>query len=274
MTENLFFADADSDFKSSDYVIFGIPHDKTGAHRTGTSQAPESIRRESFNFETYLYDLAVDLVDVRIHDLGNTSIDATSTTVRKILEAKKIPIALGGEHSISPLIISEFKDISVLVFDAHLDFRNEYEGEKNSHACAIRRMSEIVKPDRIIPLGIRSMCKGELADAECVNMCFITAEDVSTQSFEAILDTIDERLKDRIYVSLDMDVFDPAYAPGVGTPEPFGLTPIFVRDVIRHIAQKVVGLDIVEVCPPYDNGNTSTLAAKLVRDFIGAREKP
>jgi agmatinase len=273
MTENLFFADADSDFESSEYVIFGIPHDKTGAHRTGTSQAPESIRRESFNFETYLYDLAVDLIDVPIHDLGNISIDATSTTVRKILEAKKIPIALGGEHSISPIIISEFKDISVLVFDAHLDFRDEYEGERNSHACAVRRISEIVKPERIIPVGIRSMCKDELADAERLSLCFITPEDVRVQPFEAILDIIDERLEDRIYISLDMDVFDPAYAPGIGTPEPFGLTPVYVRDVIRHIARKVVGLDIVEVCPPYDNGNTSSLAAKLVRDFIGAREK-
>ncbi len=273
MTENLLFADANSDFESSNYVILAVPYDKTSTHRQGTKESPHNIRKESYNFETYLYDLDLDLVDVAIHDLGNAAIDSTPNAIRKILEAKKIPIVLGGEHSISPLIISEFKDISVLVFDAHLDFRDEYEGERNSHACAVRRMSEIVGPERIIPLGVRSMCKDELADAERVSLNFITAEDVRAQPFEAIQDIIDERLKDRIYVSLDMDAIDPCYAPGVGTPEPYGLTPIFVRDVIRRIAQKVVGLDIVEVCPPHDNGNTSALAAKLVRDFIGTREK-
>lgn len=273
MTENLLFADANSDFESSEYVIFGIPHDKTGTHRKGANQAPENIRKESYNFETYLYDLDIDLVDVAIHDLGNITTDSTPNAVRKILEAKKIPIVLGGEHSISPLIISEFKDTSVLVFDAHLDFRDEYEGERNSHACAVRRISEIVGSERIFPLGVRSMCKDELADAERVGLCFITAEDVRTQPLETVLDIIDERLGNRIYVSLDMDAIDPAYAPGVGTPEPFGLTPTFVRDVMRHIAQKVVGLDVVEVCPPYDNGNTAALAAKLARDFIGAKEK-
>lgn len=273
MTKNLLFADANSDFESSKYVIIGIPHDETGSHRKGAGQAPKSMREESYNFETYIYDLGVDLTDVAIHDLGDIEIDSIPDAIRKIIEAKKIPIALGGEHSVSPLIISGFEDISVLVFDAHLDFRDEYEGQRNSHACTIRRMSEIVGPEKIIPLGVRSMCNDELADAERVGLRFITAEVARARPLEAVLDLIDERLKDRIYVSLDMDAIDPAYAPGVGTPEPFGLTPIFVRDVIRHIAQKIVGLDIVEVCPPYDNGNTSSLAAKLIRDFIGAREK-
>jgi len=217
--------------------------------------------------------LGVDLADVAIHDMGDFSIEIAGSKVSKIINAGKTPIVLGGEHSISPVIVSEINDISLLIFDAHLDFRDEYEGKKNNHACTIRRLSEIVGPENIIILGVRSMCGDELADAGNTGLRFITAEDEQSQSLDNVLNIIDERLGNRIYISLDMDVIDPAYAPGVGTPEPFGLPPLYVRDVLRHIAEKVVGFDIVEVCPPYDNGNTSSLAAKLLRDFIGAREK-
>lgn len=281
MTGDLFFADAVSDLNASRYVIVGIPYDRTGSHREGTGQAPQCIRKESYNFETYLYDLDIDLTDVPIHDMGDLSplqnegeaSNSISQTIRKILGAGKIPIILGGEHSITPFVIPEFGDISILVFDAHLDFRDEYEGDRNSHACSTRRISEIVGPERVLAVGVRSMCREELAHAGTAELKFVTADEVRERPFEDIIKTIDKKLAGKVYVSLDMDAIDPAHAPGVGTPEPFGLTPIFVRDVIRHLAPRIVGLDIVEVCPPFDNGNTASLAAKLLRDFIGAREK-
>lgn len=278
---NLLFADADADFESSRYVIVGVPFDKTATHRKGTDLAPDKIREESYNFETYLHDLDIDLVNVPIHDFGDLAdIDGfdelkyeISKALDKIVSAGKIPIVLGGEHSISPFAISSFKDVSVLVFDAHLDFRDEYEGEKNNHACATRRMSEIVGVENIIPLGVRSIFKEELGDAKRQGLDYITAEFAGQNAFDTVVERLESKLGDGIYISVDMDSIDPAFAPGVGTPEPFGLSPLFVRDIIRHFSPKIVGLDIVEVCPPYDNGNTSSLAAKLLRDFIGAKEK-
>ncbi len=279
MTGDLLFADAVSDLNASRYVIVGMPYDRTGSHREGTGQAPQSIRKESYNFETYLYDLEIDLSDVPIHDMGDLSplqdeaSNSISQAIGKILGAGKIPIILGGEHSITPFVIPEFGGISILVFDAHLDFRDEYEGDRNSHACSTRRMSEMVGVDNVLPVGVRSIYREELAHAKAVDLKYITVDEVRQRPFEDIIKTIDEKLTGKIYVSLDMDAIDPAYAPGVGTPEPFGLTPIFVRDVIRHLAPRIAGMDIVEVCPPFDNGNTASLAAKLLRDFIGARER-
>lgn len=264
------FADADSDFDSAHFVIFGIPLDETGSHRKGTGQAPAKIREESYNFETYLYDLQIDLQDVPIHDLGDIKPDRGTIckTVEKIVSNGKFPIAMGGEHSISPCVISGMKDCSVLVLDAHLDFRNEYEGNPNSHACTTRRISEIVGIDNVISIGVRSMCKEELRDAR--ELGFITIDKMSEISQDDLFRQLDEKLSDKIYVSLDMDVIDPSFAPGVGNPEPNGLTPCFVQQILRHFSKRMIGFDVVEVCPPSDNGNTASLAGKIIRDVIGS----
>lgn len=281
MPEHEKFADANSDFDSARYVFLGVPYDATGTHRRGTGLAPRAMRKESWNFEAYLPEHDVDLLAVKIHDMGDlpeltSPADlekSLSSAIKKILADNKIPLTMGGEHSISQFIVSQFKDISVLVFDAHLDFRSDFEGDRNSHACASRRMSEIVGVKRMLPVGIRSICMDELADAKKLDLKYITAEEITSQDTVKLLKTIDKLLPGNLYVSLDMDALDPAYAPGVGTPEPFGLDPILARDVIRHVAHRTVGYDLVEVCPTHDNGNTSALAAKLLRDFIGMRER-
>jgi agmatinase len=281
MPEPAKFADANSDFDSARYVFLGAPYDATGTHRRGTGLAPQAMRKESWNFEAYLPEHDVDLLGVKIHDLGDlqnmrSPADlkrSLTTTIKKILADDKIPLTMGGEHSISQFIVSQFKDVSVLVFDAHLDFRADFDGDRNSHACASRRMSEIVGVKRMLPVGIRSICKDELADARKLGLKYITAEEMTGQDTAKFLKTIDKLLPGNLYISLDMDAIDPAYAPGVGTPEPFGLEPILVRDIIRHVAHRTVGYDLVEVCPTHDNGNTSALAARLLRDFIGVKEK-
>ncbi len=270
------FADADSDFDSAEFIIFGAPIDISGSHRPGCGLAPDAIRKESFNFETYLYDLEVELIQVSIYDKGNFDSPSEIEKVsREITSAGKFPLAMGGEHSISPHIISGFdkEDLSVLVLDAHLDFRDSYEEDKNSHACATRRISEIVGVENVVPIGIRSICSEELEDARKAGLTYLTADAFRENELSVLLTYLDGLLSDKIYISLDMDAIDPSHAPGVGTPEPFGLTPLMVRDIVRHFADRIVGFDVVEVCPPVDNGNTSALAAKLMRDVIGVVSK-
>jgi len=273
---DLLFADADAVFSYGKYVIIGVPLDISGTHRRGTDRAPESVRQESYNFETFLYDLGIDLADVPIHDMGdlptsNVRLDVFDA-IGKILAAGKIPIMMGGEHSITPYAVEAFSDAAVLVFDAHLDYRNEYEGDEYNHACATRRIDEIISPEKVLPVGVRSICKEEFEDAREHGLEYITAEQVKNMGTKELMNFIDDIMPGNIYVSIDMDGIDPAFAPGVGTPEPFGLDPVVVRDVIRHLAPRIVGMDIVEVNPSFDNDNTAALAAKLIRDFIGAKE--
>ena len=271
------FADADAVFSFSKYVIIGVPLDVTGTHRRGTDKAPEAIRQESYNYETYLYDLGIDLDHVPIHDMGDLPVDdhmrmEVFDAIAKVVGSGKVPIMLGGEHSLTPHAVEAFTDVSVLIFDAHLDYRNEYEGNKNSHACATRRIDEVISPEKVLPVGVRSICKEEFQDAKTHGLEYITAEKAKEMGTDSLKKHIDSIMPGKIYVSIDMDGIDPAFAPGVGTPEPFGLDPMMVRDIIRHLAKRIVGLDIVEVNPAFDHGNTAALAAKLIRDYIGAKE--
>ena len=147
-----FFADAESSFAEGHFVIFGVPFDGTCSHRKGTSQAPKSIREESYNFETYLFEHDVDLEDVPFHDLGDIlcanldeMLGGVGSTVERILEAGKFPVIIGGEHSLTPPAVRKFHDVGVVILDAHLDFRDHYLDEPNSHACAARRVFDFHK---------------------------------------------------------------------------------------------------------------------------------
>jgi arginase/agmatinase len=271
------FSDATAAFKDSKYVIFGAPLDITGTHRRGTKKGPESIRHESYTFEPFVPDLGIDLEEVPISDMGDLPMKEPkreiSEAVRDIIKEGKIPIMLGGEHSVSPYAVGEFKDVSVLVFDAHLDYREELKGDPNNHACATMRMREAAKGKPILPVVIRSICKSEYIQAQKDGLQYITADRVRELGTKKLLDLIDDLLPGNLYISVDIDGIDPSFAPGVGTPEPYGLDPLVVRDAIRHLAGRIIGFDVVEVCPPADNGNTSALAARLTKDFIAAREK-
>ena len=271
------FADADAVFSFSKYVLLGVPLDVSGTHRRGTGETPDAIREESYNFESFIHDLGIDLADVPIHDMGDLRVNdqvrmEVLDAVAKIVGEGKIPIIMGGEHSVTPFAVEAFSDVAVLVFDAHLDYRDEYEGDKNSHACATRRIDEIISPEKVLPVGIRSICKEEYDDAKTHGLEYITADRARELGTKELIKLIDNAMPGNIYLSIDMDGIDPSFAPGVGTPEPFGLDPQLIKDVIRHLAPRIVGMDIVEICPPYDNGNTASLAAKLIREFIAAKE--
>jgi agmatinase len=179
---------------------------------------------------------------------------------------------LGGDHACAPPCVESFpkgRDLGVLYIDAHMDFRAQYLGDDRSHACSARRMLERVGAENIVVLGVRSASRDEVEDNRSLGMQYITAHEVARAGIEASVHKALKALKpDRIYVSLDIDAIDPAYAGGTGTPEPFGLSPRDVKFALDEVAPRLVGLDIMEVSPQYDQGNTSALAARLAREAI------
>jgi agmatinase len=279
------FAEAGESFDDATFVIYGVPFDNTSSFRAGSRWAPDEMRKMSYNFETYNPDLGVDLCDVPIHDMGNcdtyASIEDTLAEVyqtsKQIVDAGKIPIMMGGEHSLTyPCVKSLGKKVGFVVMDAHCDMRTEYRGIEHNHACVSRHVIEDFA-DKYVTIGIRSGPKEEwdyIRDHKDIRA--YTAEDVSSMGIGAVLKDADQYLQgcDTIYLSLDMDAIDPAFAPGLGTPEPFGMTPREVRTVIRHFVPRTVAFDLVEISPEYDAGSiTSVLGAKLIRDFIAAKWK-
>ncbi len=279
--QNILFADANSDYKKARYVICGVPFDGTSSFRTGSRLAPQEMRAASYNFETYSSFFDIDLIDVHIHDAGDLEVASTidetlemiSVTAEKYIRDGKLPIMLGGEHSLTFPFVNACKnkyiDLGFVVLDAHLDLRKEYEGEKYSHACISRHIIENVT-QKYACVGIRSGNREEYDYVNEKNIKVFSAEDVFSKGIESVIDDIRKEIKGPIYLSVDMDALDPAYAPALGTPEPYGLTPRDIREVISCLAPKIVGFDLVEIAPEYDSGGTSILGAKLVRDFIAA----
>ncbi|MDP2841651.1 MAG: agmatinase [Candidatus Methanoperedens sp.] len=279
--QNILFADANSDYKKARYVICGVPFDGTSSFRTGSRLAPQEMRAASYNFETYSSFFDIDLIDVQIHDAGDLEVASTidetlemiSHSAEKYIRDEKLPIMLGGEHSLTfPFVNAcknKYHDLGFVVLDAHMDLRQEYRGEKNSHACISRHIIENVT-QKYASVGIRSGNKEEYDYVNENNIKVFSAEDVFLKGIESVIDDIRKEIKGPIYLSVDMDALDPAYAPAIGTPEPYGLTPRDVREVISCLAPKIVGFDLVEIAPEYDSGGTSILGAKIVRDFIAA----
>ncbi|MCK5030414.1 MAG: arginase family protein, partial [Thermoplasmatales archaeon] len=161
-----YFADADSSLNEAEFVIFGVPYDKTSSFRYGAGKAPNEIRQTSWNFETFDLKTGIDFRDIKVHDYGNIDVknENPETIVKKVkeftsilLEKNKFPVALGGEHSITLGIIQAFpKDIAVLSLDAHIDFRQKYEDEPYNHACVLRRVADHINVKNVAVLGIRS----------------------------------------------------------------------------------------------------------------------
>lgn len=273
------FAGANSSYGESAFVIFGVPFDKTSSYRAGTAQAPDSIRQASYCFEPYMVEHDISLSDIAIHDKGDLDgydnvIDMgkdLKQNVSEIVSDDKIPIIIGGEHSISPFTVSglevKFDKIDVIVLDAHLDYRDQYEGNKNSHATAVRRISEIDIVENLNVLGVRSISKEE---SEEKTVKYISSTKLNTLKEFSRFDT-----DNPLYLSIDMDVFDPAYSPGVGNPEPFGVKPGVAKDLIQDIGRSIIAVDIVETNPRFDVGEiTSNLAARLIYEFIGCKAPP
>lgn len=289
MFQKCSYADAFSDLEDADFVVIGLPFDSTASFRSGSREGPDAVRLASYNFEGYDYYYDVDLADLRICDLGNMDLGsdpnyawATIKEGLSMLPRRAVPVLLGGEHSITPPVVEHFArqgdtrkgSIGVLVLDAHLDLRDEYGYTKYSHACASRRILEAggLPSSGYASIGIRSGSREEFAYAEEKGISYFTSFDVKKQGIDAVLDEIMRNMRcDRLYLSLDMDVIDPGFAPGVGNPEPFGLTPWDVRRVIERVGPAAVGMDINEITPVYDRGETALLGARLIREFIASK---
>ena len=193
--------------------------------------------------------------------------------LRPVYRAGKFPILLGGDHACAPPSVEAYPDgapsLGVLYLDAHLDFRASYLGDARSHACSSRRIVEKVGAHNVVVLGVRSVSREEVDDNKTIGMPYVTAHEVARDGIQASVQRALNMLKtERLYISIDIDVIDPAYAAATGTPEPFGLSPRDVKYVLGQAAPRLVGLDIMEVAPPYDQGNTSALAARLAREAI------
>ncbi len=277
------YADALSNFEDSSVVIFGVPFDKTSSHRAGSANAPGAIRKESYNYETFLNRYDFNIESVKIHDLGDSkdyaSVDELITdlpnSVTNVIEKGKFLITLGGEHSVTLPIVKTHQllhpddKLGVIYLDAHLDFRDSYLDNRYSHACVARRLTEIIGMENIVELGIRSYSAEESEMAAKQNLRIYTADNINEMGMiEVVRDSLKFLNTKKIYLTLDMDVFDPSYAPGVGNPEYFGLSPWQIRECIEIIGRYLVGADIVEVSPPYDNGNAAALAAQLIQIII------
>jgi len=272
------FADAVSDFDEAQFVVVGAPFDKTTTYRSGARFAPTTVRETSQTFEKENFEHGVSFDHIKVHDSGDLYEEGTvdemvasiEEEARAIVSAKKFPIFIGGEHSISPPVVKAFGEVSVVIIDAHLDFRDEYQGLRNSHACAHRRIIDHVGKGNAFSFGTRSISGEE----DTKQALFADAFRIRSEGVEKVFDEMLKKLRRRpVYLSLDIDGIDPAYAPGTGTPEPFGLTPWDVRYVINRLADRMVGFDVVEICPPYDNGNTSVLGARMMREVMAVKWK-
>ncbi len=275
-----YFADAESSFDDASFILFGVPFEKTSSFRHGADKGPSEIRQASWNFERYDLRTGINFEDILIHDYGDLDVkklnskelfDTVKTFTSTVLRKQKIPIAIGGDHSITPGVVSAFpKDIAVLSLDAHMDFRQEYKNDIYNHACVIRRIADHIPLENIAVLGLRSAEKEEYQQAQQQGLFFRDAFSINNTGLKTIIQQTKTLLKGKkIYLTLDIDVVDPAYAPGTSTPEPCGLTPMQVIEIIEAFSPQLIGCDLVEVCPPYDQGQTAVLAAKLIKIYLG-----
>ena len=258
-------------------TVFGIPFDATHSYKPGCRFGADTIRDSFNNIEIFHPELGIDLETVNIEDLGNTRhtvvasemIDMVKKITSELVSKQRQLFILGGEHSITYGTYTSFpKETGYVVFDAHYDLRDEFADIKLSHASYLRRIVEERGPENILHVGARAFVKEELE--------FLTEHNIKTISDKQIRDGNGPTLLkdyvstfDTIYSSFDLDVLDPAFAPGVGNPEAAGITSRELFDMIHVLSNtKVTGVDIVELNPYHDNGATASLAAKIMSTLI------
>jgi len=281
----LIFAGFQKTFQESDYIILGIPLDVTSTYRSGSKFAPSAIREASLNIETYSFRAGLDAEDLRLHDLGDLDVTAevdetmkrTELVVKELLDDKKLPVIIGGEHTITLGAMRAVGSNTALVsFDAHLDLRDEYMGRTICHATFMRRICEQIKPEKVLEIGVRAACKEELAYAEKSDAQFLSVQRIRKNGLDKTVENVAKALTNykKIYLTVDMDVLDPAFAPAVQNPEPDGLSIHEFLDILCSICDnRIVAFDIVEVAPQYDRGTTALQAAKTIFEVLCHIEK-
>ncbi|MEM4575938.1 MAG: agmatinase [Candidatus Nezhaarchaeales archaeon] len=271
------FFELQNDIDEAKLVLLGFPYDSTSSFRVGSRFAPQYLRIYSSAIEGYVWELGVEVSETKIADVGDimvvhgdtlTSLKRLSEVVKTLNSMGKKVGVVGGEHTLTLGSALSCNPKSLLIFDAHLDFRDEYPyGQRLSHATWLKRLVEREPKYNVIVVGVRAVSKEELKSLRGSDLKFLTFRQIQKEglkTFEDVLSTT----SDPLYVSVDVDVLDPAYAPGVSTPEPLGLTLRELLDGLWSVkGREIIGFDVVEVCPPYDNGSTCTSACKILMDL-------
>ena len=258
-------------------TIFGVPFDSTHSYKPGCRFGPDTIRDAFNNIEIFQPEFGIDLETQNISDLGNTKHTVVAAEMLQIVkgvtsELKKQDkqiIILGGEHLITLGSFTCFpKDTGYVVFDAHYDLRDQYADIKLSHAAYLRRIVEERGSENIVHVGARAFVKEELAFLKEHKIATVSDKEIRNGDGPKLLKDITSTF-DRVYLSVDLDVLDPAFAPGVGNPEAVGISSRELYDLITTLQnKKIVAADMVEFNPTYDNGSTASMAAKMIATII------
>ena len=270
------FIGCDSDYAESRIAIFGAPFDSTTSYRPGARFASSAMRNESYGIETYSPYQDKDLLDAEIFDCGDlelcfgspeSALNDIEKMTENIISDGKMPIMIGGEHLVTlgavRAAVKKYPDLRIVHFDAHADLRDDYLGQKLSHACVMRRCHELLGDGKIFQFGIRSGDREEFLWGR---------EHVYTNRFDfSGIERIKEKTGDRpVYFTLDLDVLDPSCFCGTGTPEAGGVSYNELIKAIEKVSElNVIGLDINELSPTLDQSGASTaLACKLLREIL------
>lgn len=270
------FIGCEAEYDEASIVVFGAPFDSTTSFRPGTRFASQTMRNDSFGLESYSPYQDKDLYDYKIFDGGDLELPFGSSEralkdiedfSKQVVEDGKIPAMIGGEHLVTlgsvRSVVNKYPDLHIIHFDAHADLREEYLGQKLSHATVLHRVWDLVGDDKIFQFGIRSGDKEEFAWGK---------DHVYTNKFNLdTLDVIVDKLKEKpVYVTIDLDVLDPSVFPGTGTPEPGGVQFKELLNAILSLKDlNIVGFDINELSPQYDvSGASTAVACKVLREML------
>ncbi len=273
---NAFIASS-SDYATAKAVIYGMPMDWTTSFRPGTRLGPQRIREVSIGLEEYSPYLDRELTEIDFIDIGDIplpfgnperSLAMIESYVEGWLDDQKFILGLGGEHLVSlgvfRALAKRYPDLRVVHIDAHTDLRDQYEGEELSHSAVIKKLAGLISPAQIYQFGIRSGMKEEFAYGRAnTNFYPFTV----LEPLKACLAALQGH---PVYITIDIDVLDPAYAPGTGTAEAGGISSKELLEAVHALqGQHVIGMDLVEVSPVLDSADqTSIVAAKIVREAL------
>ena len=274
-------ASATADFNGSRVVILPIPLDRTTSYVAGTRTAPHEILIASSHLELWDEEVEADVHDIGIFTLPGMELpfgpmDEVLREIRRVaselVNRGKFPVVLGGEHSITAPVVSavatRHPGLSVLQIDAHADLRDSFMGTPHSHACAMRRVLECARGTQV---GVRSLSVEEVAAIPRLPTTIFY--DWNMRRNEDWIDRVVQSLSETVYITIDCDAFDPAVMPAVGTPEPGGLSWYEMLALLRRVieSRRVVGFDIVELCPMPGNVAPNFLCAKLLYKILSYR---
>lgn len=271
------FIACDSEYQDAEIILFGAGFDGTTSFRPGTRFAPSAIRNESFGIETYSPYQDRDMLDYSFFDSGDLELPFGNTEkvlsdikerTEIILNDGKFPFMIGGEHLVTlgsvRAIAKEYPDLYIIHFDAHADLRDNYLGQKLSHACVLRRCHEIVGDGHVFQFGIRSGDRDEFKFAEEHTY-------MNKFNFDTLEETVENLKGKNVYLTVDLDVLDPSIFAGTGTPEAGGVTFDELRKALTLVCSKldIVGCDVNELSPQYDQSGVSTaVACKIIREML------